>query len=454
MGKEKLLVVDDDPEIQDQMKWAFKECYEIHLAAAPEEAVEIVKRERPPLITLDLGLPPDPGTSTVGLALLEELLRLNRFAKIVVLTGQAGRSNALHAIRRGAYDFMEKPIQIQALNVILDRADYLYGLEKENRENPVPWTTRMVQGLMGASPPMQQVFETIKRVAATDLPVLIGGESGVGKELVARAIHHQSPRTDRPFIAINCGAIPDTLLESELFGYEKGAYTGAHHQQKGKLEYANGGTMLLDEIGEMKPELQVKLLRFLQDRRMERVGGREAIELDTRIIAATNLDIQRAMAKGMFRADLYYRLGVVEITVPPLRDREDDAVLLAEVFVERYREELNPQVRRLADEARVAVRRYAWPGNVRELENRIRRALVMAHGPAIKVGDLNLPAVTERVMNLRQAREQLEKELIGQVLLRKNWNITRAAEALGIARETLRESIQRYSLRNGEAVAV
>jgi two-component system NtrC family response regulator len=321
-------------------------------------------------------------------------------------------------------------------------------LEQDNRRLQQQALQEGFQGLLGTSLPMQQLFETVRRVAASDLAVLIVGESGTGKELVARAVHGESPRREGPFIAINCGAIPENLLESELFGHEKGAFTGAHLQRKGRIELAQGGTLFLDEIGELPLALQVKLLRFLQEQQIERVGGRESIAVDTRVVAATNMNLTEALELGTFRKDLFYRLSVVQIAVPPLREREEDPVLLAQAFVLKSREQLNARVTGLSDEAREAIRAYAWPGNVRELENRIKRAVVMAHGTTLQPVDLELSAVPAPAayLTLREARSQFEKNLIRQALARTNGNVTRAAEELGISRQGLHESILKYGI--------
>ncbi|HJU03738.1 MAG TPA: PEP-CTERM-box response regulator transcription factor [Nitrospiraceae bacterium] len=448
MSRPSLLVVEDDPEIRDQMRWAMEDTYAVHLAGTPREALALMKRDRPALVTLDLGLPPHPDDAAEGLAVLEGLLGVDRSAKVIVITGNSEKAHALDAIQRGAYDFIQKPVQIDALKIILQRASYLYQLEQENVKLQQQKTHEGFQDIIGMSAPMHQLFATIRRVAASDLAVLIMGESGTGKELVARAIHRESARRGGPFIAINCGAIPDTLLESELFGHEKGAFTGAHVQRKGRIESAQGGTLLLDEIGELPLALQVKLLRFLQEQRIERVGGREPIPVDTRVVAATNVNLGEALDQGLFRKDLFYRLGVVQITVPPLRERDDDLLYLAQAFVQRCRDELNVRVTGLSAEAQDAIQAYAWPGNVRELENRIKRAVVMAEGRILQPADLELsggpmppPAVT-----LKEARTQMEKSLIRQALIRTNGNVTRAAEELGISRQTLHESMNKYGL--------
>lgn len=448
MTKAGLLIVDDDEEIREQLGWAMAGTYQVHSAGNTREALACVKRQRPPLVTLDLGLPPRPDDAGEGLALLEAMLAVDRLTKVIVLTGNSERATALQAIQRGAYDFMQKPVHLETLKLILGRAAYVAHLEQDNRRLQQQAVQEGFQGLLGTSAPMQHLFETVRRVAVSDLAVLIVGESGTGKELVARAVHGESPRREGPFIAINCGAIPENLLESELFGHEKGAFTGAHLQRKGRLELAQGGTLFLDEIGELPLSLQVKLLRFLQEQQIERVGGRESIAVDTRIVAATNMNLTEALALGTFRKDLFYRLSVVQIAVPPLREREEDPVLLAQAFVLKSREPLNPRVTGLSEEARAAIRAYAWPGNVRELENRIKRAVVMAHGTTLQPGDLELAAAPAPAayLTLREARSQFEKNLIRQALARTNGNVTRAAEELGISRQGLHESILKYGI--------
>jgi two-component system NtrC family response regulator len=389
-----------------------------------------------------------------GLALLEGLLAIDRLTKVVVLTGNNERSSALRAIQSGAFDYIQKPVHLETLRVTLSRAAYVHQLEQENRRLQQQATQDGFQGIIGTSSQMQHLFETVRRVASSDLAVLIVGESGTGKELVARAVHRESPRRDGAFIAINCGAIPENLLESELFGHEKGSFTGAHMQRKGRIESAQGGTLFLDEIGELPLSLQVKLLRFLQEQKVERVGGRESIAVDTRIVAATNMNLTEAMQLGTFRKDLFYRLSVVQIQVPPLREREEDPVFLAQALLLKYRDQLNMRVTGLSDEAREAIRAYHWPGNVRELENRLKRAVVMAHGTTLQPSDLELSmeSTPTSYLTLREARSQFEKNLIRQALARTNGNVTRAAEELGISRQALHESMHKYGLDKSKGI--
>lgn len=454
MTKSGLLIVDDDEEIREQLRWALEDTYSVYSAGNSREALAYMKRDRPPLVTLDLGLPPRPTEAVEGLALLEALLSVDRLTKVVVLTGNNERANALQAVQLGAYDFMQKPVHLETLKLILSRAAYVAQLEQETRRLHQQAIQDGFQGLIGTSAPMRQLFETVRRVAVSDLAVLIVGESGTGKELVARAVHQESPRREGPFIAINCGAIPENLLESELFGHEKGSFTGAHVQRKGRIELAQGGTLFLDEIGELPLSLQVKMLRFLQEQRIERVGGRESIAVDTRIVAATNMNLTEALDLGTFRKDLFYRLSVVPLQVPPLREREEDSVFLAQAFVLKYRDQLNARVVGLSEEARAAIRAYPWPGNVRELENRIKRAVVMAHGTTLQPADLELsdaPAPAA-YLTLREARSQFEKNLIRQALTRTNGNVTRAAEELGISRQALHESMHKYGLDKSKGI--
>lgn len=440
-----LLLVDDDAEIREQMKWALATDYTVVEAEDRRSAIAAVKREAPPLVVLDLGLPPAVDASTEGLAILQEVLQLNPFTKVVVVTGNTDRANALAAIAGGAYDFLEKPVRLDLLKTLLQRAWHVASLEQENRA--LRDRVGEFEDLLGVSPAMQVVYDTIRRVAGSSVPVLIQGETGTGKELVARAIHRQSARQAGPFVAINCGAIPETLIESELFGHEKGSFTGAHKLQKGKVEFAHQGTLFLDEIGDLPMPMQVKLLRFLQEGAVARIGGDESIGVDVRIVAATNVSLHEAMGKGRFRNDLFYRLGVVELVVPPLRDREADAVLLAAAFLSRYNS-LNAKVNGLSPEACDAIRAYAWPGNVRQLENRVKRAVLMAKGGPLTPEDLELTAgePIAPARTLREARARLERDMIRQAMAAQNGNISRAAEDLGLSRQTFYALLEKYGL--------
>lgn len=450
MDNQKLLIIDDDEEIRMQMKWALAQNYEVFMAEDRRSALEVFKVERPAVVTLDLGLPPHPRDMEEGFHTLSDILQEDANAKVIVITGHDGREYALQAIGQGAYDFFRKPIQLDELQVIIHRAFHVYQLEREHRalQQRLSGEVLVFEEMLGTSPCMQEVFATIRKVAVTDAPVLVVGESGTGKELVARAIHRQSGRTDGPFVAINCGAIPEHLLESELFGHEKGAFTGAHIQRKGRIELAQGGTLFLDEIGELSLPLQVKLLRFLQEHRLERIGGRETIAVDARILAATNVDLKQAMAEGRFREDLFYRLGVVIVALPPLRERGEDVVLLAKALLQRYAAEGHRKITGFSRQAVSALQSYGWPGNVRELENRIKRGVIMAQGPQLAPADLELdsPYAKYKGQGLREAREALEKDLIQRALTKNKGNITRTASELGISRPTLHELLSKYAI--------
>ena len=443
-----LLLVDDSQEIREQMKWGLKAHYEVFEAENREEAMEILQRETIGLVTLDLGLPPDADGATEGLHALEQLVERDPFLKVVVITGNQDRANALKAVELGAYDFLDKPVDIEVLKTVLQRAGYLSGIEKENKKLVERQEKRGIPDIIGASPVMAKVFDTIRRVAGSDISILIVGESGTGKELVARAIHQQSHRKEGPFIAINCGAIPETLLESELFGHEKGAFTGAHMQRAGRIESAEGGTLFLDEIGEISPALQVKLLRVLQERSIERVGGRVEIPVDTRVLAATNSNLQLAMKEGRFREDLYYRLNTVTIPVPPLRDRGADIAMLAKVLLHRFGEEAKKKIAGFSREALLSLEQYHWPGNVRELENRVRRAVTLSDNLRIAPADLDLeePKDVQAGPTLKEARDRVEKQVIEQTLGKTGGNITKAATLLGVSRPTLHDLISRHSI--------
>ncbi|MBT1074637.1 PEP-CTERM-box response regulator transcription factor [Geobacter grbiciae] len=452
---EKLLIVDDNEDIRRQLRWGIGKEYSLHLAADGSEALELFRKHRPQVVTLDLGLPPHEDSSEEGFRCLGEMLRIAPDAKVIVITGNEGKENAVKAVQMGAYDFYQKPIDLNELKVIIKRAFHLQTLEDENRrlQSALGGSGPDVKGIIGQCAEMQQVFSTIRKVATSDISVLIHGESGTGKELVARAIHAQSLRKDGPFIPINCGAIPENLLESELFGHEKGAFTGAMARVQGKVEYAHKGTLFLDEIGELPLNLQVKLLRFLQEKAIQRVGGREDIDIDSRIIAATNVDIVRAMEEGRFREDLYYRIGVVTVTLPPLRNRGDDVMLLANFFLKRCVNEFKKKIKGFSETSREYIESYGWPGNVRELENKVQRAVLMASGAVIEPDDLGF---TERpsarkagigeVTTLREAREQVEREMIRGAITNSKGNIAKAAEELGISRPTLYDLMRKHGI--------
>jgi len=446
--KPKLLVVEDDEAIRSQMKWALAQDYEVFLAEDRPNALEIFIKEGPPVVTLDLGLPPYPGEVKEGFLALGEILSQDSFVKVIVITGQGEKDHALKAIGEGAYDFFCKPIQIEELKVVLNRAFYVSQLEREHRGLQQRLSGESFEGMLGTSPQMQEVFSSIRKVATTEVPVLIVGESGTGKELVAKAIHTNSSRRECPFVVINCSAIPETLLESELFGHEKGAFTGAHIQRKGRFEMAQEGTLFLDEIGELSLALQVKLLRFLQEQKIERVGGRESIVVDTRVLAATNKDLNQALKEGKFREDLYYRLGVVTISLPPLREREGDILLLATGLLQRYAHENKKKITGFTPQAIHALKTYLWPGNIRELENRIKRAVIMAEGKKVTPMDIELtsPYMKYEGRGLKEAREALEKDLIQKALAKNKGNVTKVAVELGVSRPTLYELMEKLGI--------
>ncbi len=449
--KPKLLIIDDDEDLRTQMKWALTEDYEIILAEDRASAMAAIKKAQPPVITLDLGLPPVPAGVEEGFAALDEILSMNSHTKVIIITGRGEKENALQGIEKGAYDFFYKPIQLEELKVVLRRAFYVSQLEQENQMLQKSYDGGTFEGMLGTSQKMQDVYNVIRKVSNTDAPVLIMGESGTGKELVARAIHSLSMRRENPFIVINCGAIPENLFESELFGHEKGAFTGAHIQRKGRIEMVDGGSLFLDEIGDFPFPLQVKLLRFLQERVVERIGGRGQIHVDARVIAATNRDLKEDMKAGRFREDLYFRLGVIPIYLPPLRERGGDVVLLAKIFLERYANENGKKVKGFTDKALEVITSYSWPGNVRELQNRVKRAAIMAEGIKITPGDLGLEdfiagAGQKYSVGLKEAREALEKELLEKAIACSKGNLSKAAACLGISRPTLYDMMERLGV--------
>ena len=448
MRKQKLLIVDDDEDLRTQMKWALTADYNVYLAEDRQSAIAIINKEQPAVVTLDLGLPPNPAGVEEGFAILDHILDNYSHTKVIIITGRGEKEHALRAVEKGAYDFFYKPIQLDELKVVLRRAFHVSQLEHEQREMRHRLSGDTFEGMIGTSTQMQDVFSTIRKVATTDAPVLIRGESGTGKELVARAIHRLSIRESKPFIPINCSAIPENLIESELFGHEKGTFTGAHAQRKGRFEMAEGGTLFLDEIGDLPLILQTKLLRFLQEKIIERVGGREQIEVDTRVLAATNRDLEEAMKNATFRDDLYYRLSVINISLPALRERDADVVLLAKTFLDRYTSETRKKIKGFSSEAIEAIESYSWPGNVRELENRIKRAVIMSEGKKITLEDLEMKAVAGKRegLVLKDAREILEKGLILKAIARNENNLTKAASELGISRPTLYDLMEKLGI--------
>jgi two-component system NtrC family response regulator len=446
--KPKLLIIEDDESIRTQMKWALAQDYEVLLAEDSPGALDILRKERPPVVTLDLGLPPSPTEVTEGFSALADILSENSQAKVIIITGRGEKEHALRAIAEGAYDFFYKPIEIEEFKVVLRRAFHVFNLEREHRELQRQFGGHSFEGMLGTSPQIREVFSAIRKVATSDVPVLIIGESGTGKELAARAIHRQSSRKDGPFEAINCSAIPETLLESELFGHEKGAFTGAHIQRKGRIEIAQAGTLFLDEIGELSLSLQVKLLRFLQEHEIERVGGREKIPVDARVMAATNTDLERKIRENLFREDLYYRLAVVKIALPPLRAREEDILPLAKMLLKKYASESKKKITGFSEQAIRALKSYSWPGNIREVENRVKRAVIMAEGSKVTPAGLELDSTESRYekRGLKAAREAFEREIIQRALSKNRGNITRAAVELGISRPTLYEMIEKLGI--------
>ncbi|NPU84696.1 MAG: PEP-CTERM-box response regulator transcription factor [Syntrophaceae bacterium] len=448
MRKQKLLIIDDDEDLRTQMKWALAQDYDVVLAEDRASAAAAMKKEKPAVVTLDLGLPPVPAGVEEGFAVLDDILNEHGQTKVIIITGRGEKENALRAVEKGAYDFFYKPILLDELKIVLRRAYHLSQLEREQRDLQRRLSGDTFEGMLGTCGKMQEVFTVIRKVATTDAPVLVMGESGTGKELVARAIHRLSMRQNEPFIVINCGAIPENLMESELFGHEKGAFTGAHIQRKGRFEMAEGGTLFLDEIGELPLPLQVKLLRFLQDRVIERVGGRELIELDNRIIAATNRDLKEGMKDGTFREDLYFRLGVITMFLPPLRDRGGDVILLAKAFLDRYADESRKKIKGFTDKAMDAIEQHPWPGNVREMENRIKRAVIMAEGSKITPVDLEMgvPELRHENLGLKEAREIIERELLTKAIARNGGNLTKAAAELGISRPTLYDMMEKFGM--------
>jgi len=450
-AKGTILVVDDEEGIRTQLKWALSDEYRVILAGDADKAMELLQKERPNLVALDITLSPYEGDMD-GLEILQNIIRFDPTIKVIMITGNDKKDLALRSIQLGAHDFYQKPINIEEFKIIVKRALYIQKLELENRALFLKLQKeRRFRDIIGNCPQMIEVYNIIKKVSTTDATVLIYGESGTGKELVARAIHYQSTRKDRPFITINCGAIPENLLESELFGHEKGSFTGAYFQKKGKLELANEGTIFLDEIGELTPALQVKILRFLQEREIERVGGKHPIQLDVRIIAATNRDLKQEIEKGTFRRDLYYRLSVITISLPPLRNRGDDILLLANSFLTQYSREYGKRIRGFTPEAIERMREYAWPGNVRELENKIKRAIIMAEGSLIYPEDLDLDlgeGTTRR--SLKELVNELEEKCVREALKRNRGNISRAARELGINRPTFYELMHRFKINRKE----
>lgn len=449
--KPKLLIVEDDAGLQAQLKWAYPD-FEVIQATDRAGALAALRSEEPPVVTLDLGLPPDPDGTSEGFAVLDEIMALKPDTKVIVASGHGARESALQAIARGAYDFYQKPVDIETLGLIVRRALQLHQIEAANRKlaEKVGEDHRVLGRLITAAPEMVKVARTIERVANTNVSVMLLGASGTGKELLARGLHEASDRRGGAFVAINCAAIPENLLESELFGHEKGAFTGAVKTTEGKIELAAGGTLFLDEVGDIPLPLQVKLLRFLQERVIERIGSRKSIAVDTRIVCATHQNLEVMIAEGRFREDLFYRLAEIVVKIPSLAERPGDAALLAKAFLARFAREMNPSVKGFAPDALAAIDAWPWPGNVRELENRVKRAVIMADGKLIAAEDLDLTGGTEddaQALNLKSAREAADRKVIRHALARSEGNISNTAKLLGISRPTLYDLLKQYDLQ-------
>jgi two-component system NtrC family response regulator len=447
----KLLIVEDDLGLQRQLRWAYDD-YQLFIASDRNEALEMLRAHTPHVVTLDLGLPPDPDGISEGMAVLAAILAERPDTKVIVASGHSDRASARGAIAAGAWDFYQKPIDIESLGHIVGRAFHVHALETENRRlaEAVPESRTVLGQMITAAPEMLKVARMIERVANANVSVMLLGASGTGKELLARGLHESSDRKTKAFVAINCAAIPETLLESELFGHEKGAFTGAVKTTPGKIELADGGTLFLDEVGDIPLALQVKLLRFLQERVVERVGGRQAIPVDTRIVCATHQNLEAMIGEGRFREDLYYRLAEIVVRIPGLSERPGDAVLLARHFVTRYARELNPQVKGLAADAAAAIDAWPWPGNVRELENRVKRAVILADGKLLNAGDLDLnnwDEADDSIINLRGVREAAEQQAVRRAIARADGNVSNAARLLGISRPTLYDLMKGYNIQ-------
>ena len=447
--KPKLLVIEDDAGLQAQLKWAYED-FDMIIAGDRAAAIAALRAEEPAVVTLDLGLPPDPDGTSEGFAVLDEIMAIKPDTKVIVASGHGARESALQAIAKGAYDFYQKPVDIEAIGLIVRRALELHRIEQENRALASKASGDRVLGrLITAAPEMVKVARTIERVANTNVSVMLLGASGTGKELLARGLHEASDRASGMFVAINCAAIPENLLESELFGHEKGAFTGAVKTTEGKIEQAGGGTLFLDEVGDIPLQLQVKLLRFLQERVIERIGSRSSIAVDTRIVCATHQNLEAMIAAGTFREDLFYRLAEIVVKIPGLAERPGDATLLAKAFLNRFAKEMNPAVKGFAADALAAIDAWHWPGNVRELENRVKRAVIMADGKLVAATDLDLAepdAADAHVLNLKSAREESDRRVIRHALARSEGNISSTAKLLGISRPTLYDLLKQYEL--------
>lgn len=445
----RLLIIEDDPGLQSQMRWCFSEDIEVATASDRDSALTSLRRFEPDVVTLDLGLPPDPGGSSEGFSLLEEILRLAPATKIIVVTGREEKENAVKAIGMGATDFYQKPLDADILTFVVDRAFRLAELERENRELAEQNSGSSIRGIVAASPQMLSICRTIEKIAPTDVTTLITGETGTGKEVLAQALHDLSSRSDKPFAAINCAAIPENLLESELFGFEKGSFTGATQSKKGKIESANGGTLFLDEIGDMPMPLQAKLLRFLQERTVDRVGSVKPIPVDVRVVCATHRNVQSLIDDGSFREDLYYRISEITIDVPAVREREGDAIVIAQSLLKSLGKQMDRANLSFTEDAIQAINEYEWPGNVREMINKVKRATIMAEGKRVTALDLGLNCPSgsgESQLNLRQVREEAEKAAILSALHACKHNMAQASRLLGITRPTLYNLTDKYNI--------
>lgn len=442
-----LLIIEDDPGLQNQLRWCF-ENFDVTVAGDRVSALESVETLMPAVVTLDLGLPPDPTNASEGLATLEAILTKAPHTKVIVVTGNDDRENAVRSIGIGAYDFYQKPIDPEILSLIIERAYALYELEAENRQL-LQQTSSPLDGVIASSPKMLKLCRMIEKVAPTNATTLLLGESGTGKEVMAKALHQLSTRSGKKFVAINSAAIPETLLESELFGYEKGAFTGANKTTPGKIELAEGGTFFIDEVGDLPQSLQAKMLRFLQERVVERLGGRKEIPVDVRVICATHQDLPALIEAGTFREDLYYRINEIALEIPPLRERENDTLLLARVFLNRFATENGRSFKGFSALALSAMEKHSWPGNVRELENKIKRAVILADGDFIEPDDLQLKDTAESSMptDLRQVREQAERQAMQRALAIANDNVTQAADLLNVSRPTFYDLMKKYGMK-------
>lgn len=452
-AKPKLLIVEDDEGLQRQLRWAYDD-YDVVVASDRATAIDMLRAEEPAVVTLDLGLPPDPDGVSEGFLTLAEILSLKPDTKVIIASGHGARESAMRAIASGAYDFYQKPVDIDELGMIVKRAFHLHAIEADNARlaSQPGQDARVLGGMVTAAPEMLKVARTIERVANADVSVMLLGASGTGKELLARGVHQASNRKNGAFVAINCGAIPENLLEAELFGHEKGAFTGAVKTTEGKIELAQGGTLFLDEVGDIPLPLQVKLLRFLQERVIERIGGRKAIPVDTRIVCATHRNLEEMIAEGSFREDLYYRLAEIVVRIPTLAERPGDAALLARHFLKMYSASMNPSVKGLSPDALAAIDRWTWPGNVRELENRMKRAVIMADGKLVTAADLDLEGGDDDdadadQINLKAVRDAADRKAIRRAIARTDGNISNAAKLLGISRPTLYDLIKQHGLQ-------